>query len=570
MLLHLPDELLLAIANAIPSAPELQSLVCTCTRLYGIALPAYYRAFARTKRCDALVAAAVHGNVRAVKLLVKEEGWMKGSSWGKGRGEFRVYAGGRKYGKGSALVAAIESGRSDIALLVLEYGADPNADAGSVGNALEAAVDRQQTEVAQALLRHGANVEHMFSGERSNRSALLIAARKGYTEIVEMLLDHGVDAGAAVGHERMLPLLMAAVNGHLACVEALIERGANDELVEGLDDKWLPGTAFSIVSREERWRHIFDVLLDRMDYSSPLAGNAFVSVARDGEVGLVEHFLRNRVDLEKHGPRAVGVASLKGHLHIVQRLLAAGVDVTQEVPKRGPALLRAAHHGHVYCVEALLAHGASPNVVFGTPRSEWRGHSQAVFCNTPLQAVCWGRGYAEKSTKYEEIARMLLEAGADPNVSGARWYHPLNLAAYRGNEAIVRLLLKHGSDPSARGPMYMDNALQAAVQSCNIDIVKLLLEHGAEIAGSGALQSACGAAYPNEVHLEMAKLLLDHGADPNDKKDAFVCTGYINALSGQQPGSTLYTPLEVARRRHDDCNDPILKLLWDRGARDGD
>lgn len=494
-------------------------------------------------------------------------------------------------------MAAIELGRTDIALLVLQHGADANADAGPVGNALEAACDRRETEIVLALLRYGADVG--YGGTRGGRSALLIAAGKGYGEIVQMLVDHGADVGAETGPERMFPLRAAAVGGHLGCVEVLvgrgadvnyrnaiqgralegaleaehedvvkflIEQGAEDRLVEGLDDKWLPGAAFNIVSRRERWRGVLDAMLDRMDYSSQLAGNAFISVARDGNVDLVEHFLRNGVDLEKHGPRALGVASVKGHVHILHRLL-PGVDVTQEVPKRGSALLRAAHHGHVDCVKLLLSHGASPNAVFGTPRTEWRGYSRAVFCSTPLQAACWGRGYTEKGTKYEDIARMLLEAGADPNVSGARWFHPLNLAAYRRNEAIVRLLLEHGSNPSARGPVYGDNALQAAVQSRSIDIVRVLLEHGAEMPHSGALQAACGAVYPNEGDFQIVKLLLDHGADPNDRSDAYVCTGYINALAGQQPGSRLWSALEVARRGRNGRNDTIIQLLLDRGGR---
>jgi ankyrin repeat protein len=495
------------------------------------------------------------------------------------------------YGNGSALVAAIEKGRANIAIFVLENGADPNAEAGSIGNALEAACSRGQTEIVRALLKHGADAR--FEGTAAG-SALLIAAQKGHKDVVGLLLDHGADLDADTGNNRSYPLRAAVVNGHMDCVQLLVERGASvnhrsatqgraleaameigredmvrflldrgaeDKLVAGLDKMWLPGAVFNIVSKATKWRDVLDTILDRFDYSSQLAGNAFVSVARDGNLELVEFFLRNGVDIEKHGPRALGVASVAGHLHILQRLFAAGVDVQQVVPKRGPAILRAAGHGHAECVKALLEKGASPNIVFGTPRLEDRGITRAVFHSTPLQAACWGL-ISPGEVRNEEIARVLLEAGADPNVAGARWFHPLNLAAYQGNLVTVRLLLEHGADPSARGSIYGDNALQAAVQSRSIDIVRLLLEHGAKIDGSGALQAACGARH-DSGNMELVKLLLDYGADPNDRSEAYACTGYISALSAT-PGTLFWSALECARKGR---NNEIIQLLMDCGAK---
>ncbi|KAF2443392.1 ankyrin, partial [Karstenula rhodostoma CBS 690.94] len=232
-------------------------------------------------------------------------------------------------------------------------------------------------------------------------------------------------------------------------------------------------------------------------------------------------------------------------------VLAHGADANADAGGVGHALEAACERGQTEVVRALLRWGADVGFEGG------RGGSALV--------IAARKGY----TKYEDMARMLLESGADANISGARWFHPLNLAAYSGNKAIVHLLLKHGSNPSARGPVYGDNALQAAVQSGSIDMVRVLLRHGAETKGSGALQAACGAVYPHEGNLCMVKLLLDYGADPNDESDAYACTGYINALSGG-PGSSFWSALEVARRGRDGCNDVIIKLLLDCGARDRD
>ncbi len=82
-----------------------------------------------------------------------------------------------------------------------------------------------------------------------------------------------------------------------------------------------------------------------------------------------------------------------------------------------------------------------------------------------------------------EIVRVLLEAGADPNLEsrGEDEGTPLCAAACWGRTDIVRLLLQHGADPNEvetkeRGPM---TALAWAQHGGYAEVAELLLEAGA-------------------------------------------------------------------------------------------
>ena len=49
-----------------------------------------------------------------------------------------------------------------------------------------------------------------------------------------------------------------------------------------------------------------------------------------------------------------------------------------------------------------------------------------------------------------EVARLLIEAGADVNATAAGGYTPLHIAASNGNREMVILLLESGADRTAR------------------------------------------------------------------------------------------------------------------------
>jgi len=103
-----------------------------------------------------------------------------------------------------------------------------------------------------------------------------------------------------------------------------------------------------------------------------------------------------------------------------------------------------------------------------------------AFCQTPLHiAARFGR---------EDLAPVLIAAGADVNARDRRNDRPLHLAAEYGNAAIVRVLLERGADVNAPGAMNR-TPLHAAADGLagtqdadgRLQVARLLIAGGANV-----------------------------------------------------------------------------------------
>jgi Ankyrin repeats (3 copies) len=103
-----------------------------------------------------------------------------------------------------------------------------------------------------------------------------------------------------------------------------------------------------------------------------------------------------------------------------------------------------------------------------------------AWCQTPLHiAAKFGR---------DDLAAILLSAGADPNARDKRGDRPLHLAAEEGHPGVVRLLLRRGANLEANGSMDR-TALHAAADGLGgtadangrLQVASLLIERGADV-----------------------------------------------------------------------------------------
>lgn len=113
-----------------------------------------------------------------------------------------------------------------------------------------------------------------------------------------------------------------------------------------------------------------------------------------------------------------------------------------------------------------------------------------------------------------DSVKLLLEQGADPNVTDQHDNPILNGASYNGFADIVEILLAYGADPNITDSAGV-TPLYRAVEQGNLKSAEVLLNHPMiQIDKSGAFETFLTRAIRNKDH-ELAKLLLEKGVDPN-------------------------------------------------------
>ena len=156
-------------------------------------------------------------------------------------------------------------------------------------------------------------------------------------------------------------------------------------------------------------------------------------------------------------------------------------------------------------------------------------------CYSPLMAAC-ENGYAE-------IAKMLIQHGADINRQFEKEYEQgfaLTLAIENGHTNIVKLLLDQGANTECVKWSYdgignfRETPFLLAMQHNHTEDMKLLLEYGADVDGECVISSEAHTPLSYSVarnKTEWIQFLLIHGADVHKiVEDGFSVAEYAERL----------------------------------------
>ncbi|MCU1519566.1 MAG: hypothetical protein JWQ75_4287 [Pseudarthrobacter sp.] len=121
-------------------------------------------------------------------------------------------------------------------------------------------------------------------------------------------------------------------------------------------------------------------------------------------------------------------AGAEGFNEVLRLTLAAGADVASTNRFGGTALIPASEHGHVETVRILLAAGVPVNHVNNLG---WTAMQEAILLNNG-------------GPRQQEVVRLLLEAGGDPDIPDPQGRTALANAERLGFGGIAALIRSHG------------------------------------------------------------------------------------------------------------------------------
>lgn len=374
----------------------------------------------------------------------------------------------------SPVADAAQAGDVEQVRTLLKQGADVNAAQADGLTALHWAAMNDDLEVVDLLLYAGANVHPLT--RVGGYAPLHLAARQGHPRIVSRLLEAGADAnqwtdtgvtplhfaaqandpasvraivetgGEIDARDRFrgrTPLVFAASRDATDAVAALLELGADPSVETDLKDytamaerdgsERAKRARLRAVAAGEDLEEDDDERREPPEEEAPADSAAAeeATEAEEEETKPEEPPVKRLSSIEQIGVQggftALHYAARQGHIETVEILLEGGADIDhQSGGDNSSPLLVATINGNYDLAKMLLERGADPNLVsddgvgplFATLNIEW---SLRTWYPQP-------QAFRGQKTHYLDLMKMLLEAGADPNqrTSTHVWYASYN------------------------------------------------------------------------------------------------------------------------------------------------
>ena len=437
--------------------------------------------------------------------------------------EMLIYAGANlraatRIGAYTPLFVASRYGRAEAIVALLAGGADVNALASTGVTALMLSAASGSVDAVRALLEDGAdpNTPDAVQGQ----TALMFAASRNALDVIDLLVESGADvammstvvdvvaretvARAAFRKKRQVAAAIAAIetpaldeSAASAATEELKGDDGKDkpdtvggaseptaleaELVEAPADAASNELQSKETAREATESKAAEVLAEAAgsgtgpDAESPEQPTEELDSGESDEAGEDGEAEEEKEPEEKRlsygqlvgaqgGMTALLHAARQGHTESVQALIELGADINQVGGADSTSVLMIATiNGHFDLAMYLLEQGADPTL-------------SSVAGATPLYAalnVQWApktlypqpRAHTQQQHSHIDLMRMLLQAGADPNVRLSKkiWYSGYNFdlsgvnevggtpfwrAAYGSDVPAMKLLVEYGADTS--------------------------------------------------------------------------------------------------------------------------
>ena len=368
------------------------------------------------------------------------------------------------------------------------------------------------SEAATRVVRRGADdgLTAIDVRDADGRTPLFLCAHAGWAEAAEVLLAAGAHADAPDGVFGATPLVVAAQEGRDAVVRCLLRGGRADPLV--LESRH--GASALLLAAQNGHEGCVEAIMEVLEVPGRAEdGSAEVSAAGGGKGAAAGE--------DVGGGSRRSVAYMREHVFY-------------------PAMLRAAHHGHAWCLRRIVIGGL-------------------------------------ESGRYDTGAAHRCAAGTE----GRSGRDCLSVAAHRGHTAAVRELLALGADPTATVDGLRKTPVHHACEHGNVPMLEMLLagapavclSHFKAAARSGSAgcldvlydaHIAAAAAAATEEKTDSARNSnIDDDKTRKRKLAHLLCDAAAGAAAAAAPATS--EPGGVCRRRSVTCRKSCVLLAAEGG-----
>ena len=216
-----------------------------------------------------------------------------------------------------------------------------------------------------------------------------------------------------------------------------------------------------------------------------------------------------------------------GYMDIVQFLLDRGAVGDSMGSRKQTGLYIASTGGYIDVVRSLIDRGANLNAEC----ADWPADFGAW--ESDFEEALWTPLHGAIENDHSDIALLLLECGANPEIRSNLDQTALCMASSRGHADVVRSLIYHGADLNAKsadsfGMEYMYppprvkwTPICAAIYKERRDIVPLLLECGANPEIRSSRDETALYVASSGGCADIVWQLIRYGADPNAECKTF-------------------------------------------------
>jgi len=403
----------------------------------------------------------------------------------------------------------IARGWQDHLTRALELGADLTLKGAQGDSPLVMAIQRGDIKLLSQLLAHGTDVNAPIT---QTATPLILAASKGDSAMVKFLLDHG----ASVDHrspQGKTAFFAAILNQHYDLALTLRQRGA--------DPMTTDNHGLTVFEQTIGSKHYHNTILHIATNRYDLHGvETLLKLGANPSV-------RNR---EGQVPHQMVSSSRPDGEKIVRLLIKYGADIDARKGNDSTALMWAAGKGDLQLMKFYLSLGANINAC-----SFYSSVLSKSVTAGDLELVRWVLDQGGRTDQPEllgtlfplaeaakqnriDIARLLLEHGADPNMQDAdRWSAEaaLHHAVTRNHGEMVRLLIANGANPILQSKLSNCTAMHLAVDRKHHDLAMYLArfaDHTEVTCTPQGVTPLMIAVKSREPDLPLIREMIIHGA----------------------------------------------------------